>query len=174
MPANTQLLLGLPGSTTAQRASFATKSLWVTPYDEEQLYPGGMYPLQNIHTGGLAEWTKQVGLPGSWPCSVLAFDMHSRTRSPSCHSACAGCEFDVSLGVCTMPDRSSPLLLINFFKPCLCCACRGGPLTLAMTPSSGMCSVRFPGLLIPVRMTPNRLRKLWWCSVQGSELSQYV
>ena len=82
MPANTQLLLGLPGSTTAQRASFATKSLWVTPYDEEQLYPGGMYPLQNIHTGGLAEWTKQVGLlarrPGVvrfpytlMPCPIL-------------------------------------------------------------------------------------------------------
>ncbi len=29
VPANTQLLLGLPGSTTAQRAAFATKSLWV-------------------------------------------------------------------------------------------------------------------------------------------------
>ena len=60
---------GLPGSTTAQRASFATKSLWVTPYDEEQMFPGGRYPLQNIYTGGLAEWTKEVR--GSGLCCVL-------------------------------------------------------------------------------------------------------
>ena len=61
IPANTQLLLGLPGSTTAERASFATKSLWVTPYDDNQLYPGGKYPLQNIYTGGVADWAKEVG-----------------------------------------------------------------------------------------------------------------
>lgn len=60
LPANTQLLLGLPGSTTAERASFATKSLWVTPYDEDELYPGGKYPLQNVKTGGVAHWAKKV------------------------------------------------------------------------------------------------------------------
>jgi hypothetical protein len=60
MPANTQLLLGLPGSTTAERASFATKSLWVTPYDEDEMYPGGKYPLQNVKTGGVARWVKKV------------------------------------------------------------------------------------------------------------------
>ncbi len=60
VPANTQLLLGLPSSTTAERASFATKSLWVTPYDEAERYPGGDYPLQNVKTGGVAHWTKQV------------------------------------------------------------------------------------------------------------------
>lgn len=60
MPANTQLLLGLPSSTTAERASFATKSLWVTPFDEAERYPGGDYPLQNVKTGGVAHWTKQV------------------------------------------------------------------------------------------------------------------
>ncbi|BDA47955.1 Primary amine oxidase [Coccomyxa sp. Obi] len=59
VPANTQLLLGLPTSTTAERASFATKSLWVTPYDEAERYPGGDYPLQNVKTGGVAQWSKK-------------------------------------------------------------------------------------------------------------------
>ncbi len=60
MPANTQLLLGLPTCTAAERASFATKSLWVTPYDEAERYPGGDYPMQNVTTGGLSQWTKKV------------------------------------------------------------------------------------------------------------------
>lgn len=57
MPANTQLLVG--GGTTAERASFAQKSLWVTPYDEDEKYPGGKYPLQNVKTGGVAHWARK-------------------------------------------------------------------------------------------------------------------
>lgn len=34
-------------------------SLWVTPYSESEKFPGGNYPLQNVATGGVAEWVKQ-------------------------------------------------------------------------------------------------------------------
>lgn len=61
VPPITQNLLGLPGSATMTRAGFAAKNLWVTPYTEDEQWPGGKYPLQNPHPGGLLEWTKQVG-----------------------------------------------------------------------------------------------------------------
>lgn len=32
-----------PDSQVAQRAAFATKPLWITPFDEEQLWPAGKY-----------------------------------------------------------------------------------------------------------------------------------
>lgn len=59
-PANTQTLLGLPGSATMTRAGFASKTLWVTEYNPEERWVGGKYPLQNPHPGGVLEWVKQV------------------------------------------------------------------------------------------------------------------
>ena len=32
----------------------------MTPHSEAEKYPGGDYPLQNVNTGGVAEWVKQV------------------------------------------------------------------------------------------------------------------
>lgn len=63
-PANTQTLLGLPGSATMTRAGFASKSLWVTEYSPEERWVGGKFPLQNPHPGGILEWVKQVLLAG--------------------------------------------------------------------------------------------------------------
>ena len=65
-PANTQTILGLPGSATMTRAGFASKSLWVTPYAADEQWPGGKYPLQNPHPGGLLEWSKQVCPQARW------------------------------------------------------------------------------------------------------------
>jgi hypothetical protein len=45
----------------ARRALFTTKNLWVTPYQEGQLYPAGKYVFQSWQDSGLAQWTKQVG-----------------------------------------------------------------------------------------------------------------
>ena len=49
-----------PG-TRADYETLPLYSLWVTPYSEDEKYPGGDYPLQNVKTGGVAEWVKQVG-----------------------------------------------------------------------------------------------------------------
>jgi primary-amine oxidase len=48
----------------ARRALFTTKNLWVTPYQEGQLYPAGKYVFQSWQDSGLRQWTKQVGLYG--------------------------------------------------------------------------------------------------------------
>jgi primary-amine oxidase len=49
-PEGRPVLLADPNSTTAQRAAFATKHLWVTRYDPAERYPAG--ELINQHPGG--------------------------------------------------------------------------------------------------------------------------
>ncbi|KAI8140977.1 copper amine oxidase [Fennellomyces sp. T-0311] len=55
---HTPPMLPKPGSIVAQRAQFATKTVWVTPYESNQLYPGGFYCSQSKPGLGLPEWTK--------------------------------------------------------------------------------------------------------------------
>ena len=59
---NTPPLLAKPGSIAYERARFASKTLWVTPYDADQLFPGGFYCYQSEPSDnlGLPQWTKQV------------------------------------------------------------------------------------------------------------------
>lgn len=40
-------LLAKPDSLIARRTPFATKSIWVTPYEEGQLYPAGKFVTQS-------------------------------------------------------------------------------------------------------------------------------
>ena len=49
-PEGNPLLLAADDSSIARRAAFATKHLWVTPFDESQRYPTGDYV--NQHSGG--------------------------------------------------------------------------------------------------------------------------
>jgi primary-amine oxidase len=49
-PEGQPLLLADPSSSTAHRAAFATKSLWVTRYDPAERFPAG--DLINQHPGG--------------------------------------------------------------------------------------------------------------------------
>ena len=51
-----------PGSSIHKRAGYMFKHLWVTPFDPNELYPGGKYPYQSPGphspaTDGLPEWT---------------------------------------------------------------------------------------------------------------------
>lgn len=50
IPEPTALLMADPASSVAQRAAFATKHLWATAYDPDELWPAGRYP--NAHAGG--------------------------------------------------------------------------------------------------------------------------
>ena len=47
-----------PDSPVAQRAVFATKHLWVTPYRPDELFPAGDYPNQHPGGAGLPAWTE--------------------------------------------------------------------------------------------------------------------
>jgi primary-amine oxidase len=40
-----------------QRATFATKNLWVTAYDRNEIHAAGRYPNQSPGGGGLPAWT---------------------------------------------------------------------------------------------------------------------
>ncbi|KAI8097629.1 copper amine oxidase [Halteromyces radiatus] len=56
---NTPPLLPKPDSVVARCAAFATKTLWVTPYKDHQIYPAGFYCNQDRLSLGLPVWTKE-------------------------------------------------------------------------------------------------------------------
>lgn len=41
-------LLTAPGSAVSRRAAFATRALWVTPHDDDERYPAGEFPTQQV------------------------------------------------------------------------------------------------------------------------------
>jgi primary-amine oxidase len=47
-----------PGSANWKRCGFATKHLWVTPYNDDELYPAGEFPNQSPGGEGLPAWTE--------------------------------------------------------------------------------------------------------------------
>jgi primary-amine oxidase len=58
IPTDAITLAALPESRVSQRAGFATKNLWVTPFSPEQRYPAGEYPNQSRGAeDGLPAWT---------------------------------------------------------------------------------------------------------------------
>lgn len=59
-PAQGPCLLAQPDSAVAKRAIFTTKNLFVTPYEDGQLYPAGQYVFQSQNDTGLKQWTQQV------------------------------------------------------------------------------------------------------------------
>lgn len=94
------LFAAQPGSSNAKRAGFATKHLWVTRYDDEEVFPAGNYPNQNAGGRGLPEWSSQdrsianedvvvwynlcqthVSVPEDWP--VLPAKMMSFKLEPA-------------------------------------------------------------------------------------------
>lgn len=50
VPQGTPMLMAQPESYVAARAAFATKHVWVTKYEPNEIWPAGMYP--NQHAGG--------------------------------------------------------------------------------------------------------------------------
>jgi primary-amine oxidase len=58
MPGENTFPFAHPNSPVMKRATFATRHLWVTPYDEEERYPAGEYPNQHAGGAGLPAWTK--------------------------------------------------------------------------------------------------------------------
>jgi primary-amine oxidase len=57
VPGATPTLLAQPDSSIAQRAAFATKNLWVTPYSPDERRAAGDYPNQHVGGDGLPRWT---------------------------------------------------------------------------------------------------------------------
>jgi primary-amine oxidase len=58
VPGSNILAFSHPDGPVIQRAAFATKHLWVTPYRPDELFPAGDYPNQHPGGAGLPEWTK--------------------------------------------------------------------------------------------------------------------
>ena len=58
MPGENTLPFPHPTSSIMQRAGFAQKHLWVTPYHPEERYPAGEYPNQHAGGAGLPAWTQ--------------------------------------------------------------------------------------------------------------------
>jgi primary-amine oxidase len=47
-----------PASPAYQRAEVIGHTLWVTPYQEDERWPCGDFPVQSEHDSGLAAWTR--------------------------------------------------------------------------------------------------------------------
>jgi primary-amine oxidase len=56
-PSDAVTLFARPHSSVAQRAAFAQKTLWVTPYSQEERHAAGEYPNQSRGGSGLPTWT---------------------------------------------------------------------------------------------------------------------
>jgi Cu2+-containing amine oxidase len=57
VPGPTPTLLADPASSIGRRAGFATRNLWVTPYEPDERWAAGAYPNQNPGGDGLPRWT---------------------------------------------------------------------------------------------------------------------
>ncbi len=58
VPGSNILAFSHPDSPVTQRAAFATRHLWVTPYQPEERFPAGDYPNQHPGGAGLPDWTE--------------------------------------------------------------------------------------------------------------------
>jgi primary-amine oxidase len=57
VPGPTPTLMARPDSSVARRATFATRNLWVTPYEPDERRAAGEYPNQHVGGDGLPRWT---------------------------------------------------------------------------------------------------------------------
>jgi primary-amine oxidase len=57
VPGSTPTLLADPTSSVGRRAAFATRNLWVTPYEPDERRAAGPYPNQSSGDDGLPRWT---------------------------------------------------------------------------------------------------------------------
>ena len=57
VPTDAITMAATPTASVAQRAAFATKTLWVTAYDPAERFPAGEYPNQSRGGDGLPAWT---------------------------------------------------------------------------------------------------------------------
>ncbi|GAA3589001.1 primary-amine oxidase [Klugiella xanthotipulae] len=57
IPQGSATLMAQPGSRVWDRATFATKHLWATPYRPDEMYPAGDYPNGHAGGAGLPAWT---------------------------------------------------------------------------------------------------------------------
>jgi primary-amine oxidase len=58
VPGSNILAFSHPDAPVTQRAAFATRHLWVTPYQPDERFPAGDYPNQHPGGAGLPAWTK--------------------------------------------------------------------------------------------------------------------
>ena len=58
IPGSNVLAFSHPDAPVTQRAAFATKHLWVTPFQPGERFPSGDYPNQHSGGAGLPAWTK--------------------------------------------------------------------------------------------------------------------
>jgi primary-amine oxidase len=58
VPGSNVLAFSHPDSPVTQRAAFATRHLWVTPFRPDERFPSGDYPNQHPGGAGLPAWTK--------------------------------------------------------------------------------------------------------------------
>jgi primary-amine oxidase len=57
VPSATPTLLASPDSSVGRRATFATRNLWVTPYEPAERRAAGDHPNQHVGGDGLPTWT---------------------------------------------------------------------------------------------------------------------
>ncbi|GAB91287.1 primary-amine oxidase [Gordonia rhizosphera] len=80
LPEGKQTLLADPASSVARRAAFATKHLWVTPFEPDELYASG--DLVNQHPGGAGLPTYVAGNRGVENEDIVVWHTFGLTHYP--------------------------------------------------------------------------------------------
>ncbi|KAH0365127.1 putative copper amine oxidase, partial [Aureobasidium melanogenum] len=62
VPVRSQMLLAQPSSWHWKRSEFAEHPIWVTPYEERQLFPAGDYTNQSLGGTGIKKWVENPAL----------------------------------------------------------------------------------------------------------------
>lgn len=124
MPMAAPPLLASPESVVGKRAVFASKNLWVTPYDEEQKWPAGDYLMGSRECNGLRLWTQEV--------SDKDLQERALIRYPVLLFRCQQTGGDVAgsnpvVGCCCWLSFLRPQDLTiepHLGRCCFCCCCR--------------------------------------------------
>jgi hypothetical protein len=125
-------------SLVGKRAFFATKHLFVTPHEDNQLFPSGDHVVQSEECLGLKQWTKEVR---GYQLAAGEQESMGATWAASLKAQWApGCSVAAAFAVCVLCLLRLPLShqCVCVFAPCLFVlyTCRTAP-WLMLTQSSG-------------------------------------
>ncbi|KAI9826483.1 MAG: hypothetical protein M1819_007332 [Sarea resinae] len=82
VPIVSQLLLAHPGTWHSRRSEYADHAIWVTPYQDRQLFPAGDYTNQSIGGSGIASWPSIVSHAPVRNKDIVIWHTYGFTHNP--------------------------------------------------------------------------------------------
>jgi primary-amine oxidase len=77
-----KLLLAHPGTFRSRRSEFADHAIWVTPYEDRQLFPAGDYTNQSLGGTGIASWKGTTSCTAVRNEGIVIWHTYGFTHNP--------------------------------------------------------------------------------------------